>query len=633
MFGLNNNIDFIIAAVLIDMTVLITGRGKYGDISKANAAFYRIVHVDMLAGFADILLNIAKTYTSVFSPIATNIFRLAYNFTFCLMVFYAYRYLRSYIEVNGGITETLIIDRVAFGIFAFFAGFSIINVFTGWMTYADANGVHEGPLYFIIFLVPVIQVIINSTVATKYRQCYTKAQYSSVIALGIICIAFTVVEYLIDSKVLLCMLGSSLSIIIMQITLETPEYSKLVLTISELEKSRSEARAAQEEAERANRAKSDFLARMSHEIRTPMNAIMGMNEMIVKETNEPSIKANAQDAHKAAAGLLEIINNILDISKIESGKMEIVEDDYSFKSLIRDEWVLFSFKAEEKGIDLNFEIDKDLPADLHGDENRIKQVFTNLLSNALKYTDSGSITLKVTCDERGDDFVVMDVHVIDTGKGIKEEEMGHLFEEFERLDLIKNKTIQGTGLGLSIVQQLLNLMGAQLCVESEYGKGSDFYFRLMQNVTSKETFGNLRDIYRPVGNEAENLPIFDGSNKHIIVVDDTPLNLKVFKALLKPTNLTITTASSGHEGLELLMKDKYDLVFLDHFMPEIDGVDIIKKIRSDTSGVNFATPIVVLTANAIKGAYDEYVEIGFDDVVFKPATQAQLNEKLWKFLK
>lgn len=400
----------------------------------------------------------------------------------------------------------------------------------------------------------------------------------------------------------------------------------------ELESRQIQLLKAVDEANRANKAKSDFLARMSHEIRTPMNAIMGMNEIILKNTTDDAVKSYADDAYHAATGLLGTINEILDFSKIESGKMELVEDNFNFGAFIGSIYNLFALRAEDKDLALIFDIDEKLPAELYGDELRIRQILTNLLSNAVKYTDRGTITLAIKLKERRPDAATMRFEVTDTGRGIRKEDMVHLFEAFERIDETNNKNIEGTGLGMNITLRLLEMMNSKLEVESTYGEGSVFAFTLTLKTGSPAFMGDFREKLEETAVTGREKPLYVNENTNVLVVDDNVVNLRVIAALLKATNMKLTMVSSGEAALKATMKKKFDLIFLDHFMPVMSGPETLEKLKAQTDGKNSDTPVIVLTANAIKGSEEEYIKMGFDDVVYKPTTQNELNAIIWKYL-
>ena len=388
-------------------------------------------------------------------------------------------------------------------------------------------------------------------------------------------------------------------------------------------------------AEEANHAKSDFLANMSHEIRTPINAVLGMNEMIRRETHDEEILLYSENIRTAGNTLLGLINDILDFSKIESGKMDIIPVDYDLSSLINDLVNMIGSRAEKKGLQLKLDMDPKIPKHLNGDEVRIKQVITNILTNAVKYTEEGSILFKISFDKEEDDpqSILMHVAVKDTGIGIREEDMGKLFSEFQRIDEKRNRKIEGTGLGISITERFLEMMGSSLQVESVYGEGSNFHFDLKQSVTDWEELGDYEAAYRSYLNKNKDYKeSFTAPDARILVVDDNLMNLEVFKGLIRQTQIQTDAVQSGDEGLRLCEKNKYDIIFLDHMMPVKDGIETLKELRERENDPNKSTFAVCLTANAISGAREEYLEAGFDDYLTKPIDPSELEEMLIHYL-
>ena len=380
---------------------------------------------------------------------------------------------------------------------------------------------------------------------------------------------------------------------------------------------------SEQEALRANEFKSAFLANMSHEIRTPINAVLGMNEMILRESNEKNIKEYAKDIHLAGNNLLSIINDILDLSKIESGKMEIVPTEYNTGKLFHETVLLISPKAKDKNLEFIIQISPSVPTKLYGDDMRIRQILINLLSNSVKYTEKGKIGLCVKWEPDGDaGSGTMICEVRDTGIGIKEEDLPRLFEKFSRFDEALHKHTEGTGLGLSITTSLLSLMGSRLAVKSKYGKGSIFRFELKQKIIDPEPIGDFEKIITSELNIEEHKQVFTAPDARILIVDDNEMNRKVFCSLLKETEISITEASSGKECLEYISKEHFDIIFLDHLMPDMDGIETLKELRK----INDETPVFILTANAIAGAKEEYLEKGFDGYLSKPIIPEDLEE-------
>ena len=385
--------------------------------------------------------------------------------------------------------------------------------------------------------------------------------------------------------------------------------------------------------EQANEAKSIFLARMSHEIRTPINAVIGMNEIIMRESSEGNIISYASSIETASHTLLSLINDILDFSKIESGLMKIVPEEYDTYTLIRECYTLLDMRARGKGLTLRLKYNEKIPSVLKGDEVRIRQIITNLLSNAVKYTDSGTITFDVDFVKKANDRIDLIVRVTDTGRGISEEGIKTIFDSFSRADERQNRNIEGTGLGLSITKQLIDLMEGSIDVRSEYGRGSEFTAVIPQTAVSAEPMGDFREKFNAGDSRGKNYrESFKAPEARILVVDDVSVNLKIFTLLLKNTEVAIDTADSGSKCLELYEENHYDLIFLDHMMPHMDGIETFEELRKTDRYKSEQTPVVVLTANAIEGADKEYKAIGFTDYLTKPVQSDELERVIVRLL-
>lgn len=383
---------------------------------------------------------------------------------------------------------------------------------------------------------------------------------------------------------------------------------------------------SQQEAEAANMAKSSFLANMSHEIRTPINAILGMNEMILREEKDPAIRGYAGNIQASGNSLLSIVSDVLDISKIESGKLEIIPVDYEVNSLISDCCNMAACRAKAKELELLVECADNVPMKLCGDETHIRQIIMNLLTNAVKYTEKGTVKLIVS-GRFTDGGFVLKVDVSDTGIGIAEENLPQLFTQFQRFDLQRNRNIEGTGLGLSIVKRLCDLMSGTITARSVLGSGSTFTVELPQKVVDSTPCGGVNLNYS-AGAEHEYHHSFEAPEAKILAVDDLPVNLLVIANLLKETRIKIDTAGSGRECLDKCSQQKYDLILMDHMMPEMDGVLTFEKLHGDKSSPNFETPVIMLTANALAGMREQYMDVGFADYVSKPVRGAKLEEAI-----
>ncbi len=378
-------------------------------------------------------------------------------------------------------------------------------------------------------------------------------------------------------------------------------------------------------AEEASKAKSNFLANMSHELRTPINAIMGFNEMILREAGDPLTRERALDVQSAAQILLGLINDVLDFSKIESGNLNILNAEYSLPFLIRDLALLSENRARAKSLDFEIKIQPNLPIGLYGDDSRLRQVLTNLLTNAVKYTPRGTVTLKISGDLKDADTERLHFEVIDTGTGIKAENLEKMFIPYSRVDEHRNRNVEGTGLGLAIVINLLRLMGSELQVQSDYGKGSNFHFSLDQKIMNSEPMGDIHERLSNMVQEYKHRVNYTAPQAKILMVDDNSMNRKIFVNLLKPIKSKVETASSGKKCLECVKEEHFDIIFMDHLMPEMDGVETLQCLKSLEGNLCAGTPVIALTANAFTGAEELYKGMGFDGFLPKPIATDKLE--------
>ncbi|MBR6165141.1 MAG: response regulator [Clostridia bacterium] len=404
-------------------------------------------------------------------------------------------------------------------------------------------------------------------------------------------------------------------------------------------------------AEQASQAKSDFLANMSHEIRTPINTVLGLNQLIYRDCREAlaahpgeaaetralleNVCANADSIESAGNILLSLVNDVLDLSKIEAGRMELVNTEYTLSTLLNDIGSMAGFKARTRGLSFSIRVQETIPDTLFGDPVRLKQIIVNVVNNAIKYTERGSVSVSVSLREPSPPAAGELIHLLfsvqDTGIGIREEDLSHLFRRFERVDLQRNSSVEGTGLGLTITADLLNLMNGSIRVDSEYGKGSTFLINVPQTVVSAEPIGDF--------GEKRRLSTLDRQQYHesfrapealILIVDDTPMNITITRGLLKKTAVRIDAASGGEEALRKIRHNAYDLVLLDQRMPNMDGIQTLARIRETAAGK--ALPVICMTADAVSGAREKYLAEGFDDYLSKPILGEQLESLLRRYL-
>ena len=404
----------------------------------------------------------------------------------------------------------------------------------------------------------------------------------------------------------------------------------LILDMTDIKAYINEIKRVRQQAEKANIAKSEFLANMSHEIRTPMNAIIGLNDIIMEGTGDPAIYAHAKDVKSAAKNLLAIINDILDLSKVEAGKMELVHTDYRLKTVVGEVVGMMDMAASKRGLIMKYECDDTLPCRYNGDEGRIKQILINILNNAIKFTKEGYVRAYVTGrpgEQEGEELITFRVE--DTGCGIREEDLEKIFEDFRQVDSKRNRSVEGTGLGLAIVKHLIELMGGSINVESVYGEGTAVSITIPQKIVDPRPIAEVRES--PLA-EPERAEAFTAPGVKVLVVDDNLINRKVARGFLKSYAFDLTEAESGPEAIELVRQNRYDIIFMDHMMPVMDGIEAAEIIRRDCGENGTAPAIIALTANAMSGMRERFLERGFQDFIAKPLDRRELGQLLARWV-
>ena len=516
----------------------------------------------------------------------------------------------------------------------------ILNLVPGisgfFFVISSEGGLSRGPyntLWRSVFVIYYVAMALWLQVT--HKQFFTeKSQYFVLNMLVFLLIISHIIQYLFIRTVLFNYAVACVVLFVMFFYYEAPIYRRMMTIEKDLEDARIQVENSTRITNAASRAKSDFLANTSHEIRTPMNAILGMNEIILKESKDYEIRQAAMDIRKAGNHLLSIINNILDISKIESGKMELYKTNYHLWQLLKDvEEGNFEI-IHDKGLKFVLDIDKNLPEHLYGDEDRIRQAVNNLIENSAKYTKKGKIILRVKGSLVNHSRVNLVFSVEDTGIGIKQKDIKKLFKSFERVNLIETQNIQGAGLGLTLVKYLMDLMGGTITAKSEYGKGSIFTMKIPQLLAQEGFQGNIKEYEEMSEHEYSNSDdnrLFICPEAKILIVDDTPVNLVVARGMLKDYKANVDTVESGEECLELLKTNHYDIVFLDHKMPNMDGIETLKAAR-EIEGPSLLAKFIALTANSGTGLREEYISLGFNDYLPKPIKLDAMRKILARYL-
>ena len=627
--GLTYNIYFGVSAIVFMIILVVYSKITYSMESRRNREFYKLTIYVLIADILDVATAVTISYGAVVPPLLNTLLNTCYFAGNAVLCYQFLKYATFCVKSFEGEPKVAIGYKI---VMCLQGALLIANIFTGWMFYFDEAGTYtHGPVYFMTFTIPYVCFFLGVLRMVRNAKDYDTQQKISIFSFSIIALLGAVIQIGFFPDVLLTMFALSVGLIIVLFSLETPEYQKLIQTMEELQQAKIEAEESKKKAEVANQAKSNFLANVSHEIRTPIHAVLGMNEMILRESEEENILEYARNIQSASAGLLALINDILDISKIESGKMELVPTEYSLFHLLKECYNMIDVQMKQKKLTFLVENESMIPNQLYGDEVRIRQVIFNLLTNAYKYTPEGTVTLRIKHKEISKAEIMLLISVEDTGIGISEENQKKLFEFFERVDKVRNRNIEGSGLGLAITKQLIDLMQGEIGVISTPGTGSLFYVEIPQRVVSDEKLGNFYERYNETMERTVYKEKWQAKNARILVVDDIETNLMVAKNLLKNTKIQIDTALSGEQCLEMTKENAYHVILLDHMMPGMDGMETLQKLRAQ-NGANTNTPVIASTANAITGAENEYLQAGFCDYLIKPATGKEMEQMILKYL-
>jgi len=600
--------------VLFIFTVVFFSKSRLRNVQN------QIYGVLLIQSMLTILLDIGSVFAIVNRDVAGNLTAFFAKGYLCTMIVWATMisvYAISLTGIGRIYREKPGLFHVLLGVLSVIVlGLCTFIVIEDIFYYSDGRNVYSyGLSTTVLYIYAAISVCFCFVlVIIKRKEIPFIKRLSVYVYFGIIVTASMI--QIFHPKVLVVSAGGALSMIFMYFTLENPDM-ELIEELNE----------ARKEADRANQAKANFLANMSHEIRTPINAVIGMNEMILRENKNEEITNYALQIEKAGYDLLSVINDILDFSKIESGKMDIIPTKYLVCSMIQEIYSMCKISTDKKNLEFIVKADIEFPRILYGDEIRLKQIVMNLVSNAIKYTQQGRVTLLFEyemCNERELDFIVK---VMDTGQGIKKESQDNLFESFQRIEQEKNRYIEGTGLGLAITKQLLEAMNGSIEIESEYGKGSTFTVHILQEIVDDTPMGEFEPSELPLLQKQKWVQGVLAPNAKVLIVDDSEVNLAVAAALLKRSRAKVTLAVSGEECIRCMQKDNFHLVFIDYMMPEMDGVHTIEIIREEE--LQGEAKLIVLTGTDMN---DTYQQIGFDGYIRKPIEPKQLDMILKTYL-
>ncbi len=519
---------------------------------------------------------------------------------------YVYTISKTEENKNKNIYKIALGIIVVFSVVIYFLPIDVVIDKSLQIHYTKGLCVNFSYFFSLIFVLYITYLLIRN-----YKQISSKKCLPIFLFYIIGCISI-VIQYFWP-QILLLTYAETIICIVMYFTIENPDIKMI-----------EQLNIARDQADRANQSKSEFLSSMSHEIRTPLNAIVGFSQALQEENLPEQAQEEVKDIVRASESLLELVNGILDISKIEANKIEIVDGEYNIYEVLNDLTALSKARMGDKKLDFKPIFDKSIPPILYGDAVRVKQIILNLLTNAIKYTKEGEVIFRVSSIQNNSVCRLI-ISVEDTGIGIKKENIDQLFDKFQRLDLEKNKTIEGTGLGLAITKRLVDLMNGRIMVQSVYGKGSKFTVALDQKIIHKDPEQIKTE------NENNSSDIRDLTGKKVLIVDDNKLNLKVASRLIEKYNCEIKTLESGFECIDLIKSgEQFDIILMDDMMPNMSGVETFHKLKELD---NFDTPVIALTANAISGMREKYIEEGFNDYLSKPIDKMELNKILNTYIK
>ena len=599
---------------------------QYSSKRETNASFSRLAWTVFAAAVFDVLTAVTISYADKVPVLLNMLLNTIYFETDALIAFFFVRYVATCVYEKE---ERKKVMKVNHFLHCIYICILIFNLFAEWVFGFNDDGKYvHGAIYLIVYIMPLYYLCFTAWLLVKNWEKFHRKQKVSIVFFMISVTIGPLAQLLFLPSILISVFSATIGLMILHYSIETPDYQRLMETMDELS-------IAEEAAREANNAKGEFLANMSHEMRTPINVILGFNEMIMREAGDGNIGEFSRNVQSAGRTLISIVNDIFDFINLDAGNMGLDIKPYDTLSLLQDIISYTKSSAESKNLDFRISIDERLPQSLYGDMAKLMQIINNILSNAIKYTQEGYIEFSLAWDAEDEENGNVCIAVSDSGRGMHEEDVEKLMDlgkadkTFLRLDEHNNRNIQGIGMGLTIVIRLLEMMGSHLDIDSEYGKGSCFSFKVRQKVANAVLIGKS-------GNDigTTNVSIMHSElvapDAKILVVDDNTMNLDMFRGLLKRTKIHIDTAENGEAALGMLCDNKYHIVFLDHMMPVMDGIETLKEINERKLCPN--TPVIVLTANAVPGAKESYLEEGFEVYLSKPVKGPELEEMMWKYL-
>lgn len=623
------NISFEIAAIIMLLLLLVYVCSNFDFKLQLNIVFTHLILLMLLTNIFDVVTAITIQHYRMIDSLLNTILNTIYLFFAVITAYYWYNFV--VVALDGG-TVFRKLTRVNRIMLVLFMVLLLVNLFTGICFSFDLeDGYIYGNLHFLLYFLPVYYVLTSGWVLWVCRKEKNRHFGIAFWILPVVAILGPLLQFFCLQGVLLSAFTPSLGIIMLPYFMESPQYRKLQLQMEELKAEKEDILLSSENSRKANQNKTQFLAKISHEIRTPINSLLGYNELILKETTEPAVKEYAMNVQTAGRTLISLVNDISDFTNIDGGNLKIEKRPYSVLSFVQDVIAYAQFNTEKNNLEFHYNIDENIPEQLCGDMLHLIQIFNNLISNSVKFTQEGSVELYMTWTAKGDNLGILSAVIKDTGIGMKEEERIRLQQHLEQSDVRHIYNIEKTELGLVIVTKLLDMMGSKLEIDSEYGVGTTISFQIEQEVWSKESIGPIEKMnYVNLVAKTDEEVDFFAPKARILAVDDNRMNLDLICKVLQDNGMTIDTAQNGEEALEYMRMNSYHLILLDHLMPVLDGMETLKIMQEENLCED--VPVIVITANVLAGDRDGYIAAGFTDYIGKPVKGNELKNMILKYL-